>query len=130
MKREKLDTILLICMLFIATLYHLVPPLMSLWATSRAKYNHKVLFNKMMDERVSEEILGHLKILINNYESLQNSDVLRSRDAYELKKAVDDLKICHSKVWRFYTPYFYFMLFGPIYLPVLVYIIKKLKYLF
>lgn len=127
MLREKKEAILLLCSIAIAIAVHMIPVLLSSWIVERSISRHKAMFNLMMrDGSVDPEALRHLKTLINNYESLEDTSILKSTNVAELKEAVENLTPVHRKRFLKYSPKLNMAILGPLLAPSAMFSIKRI----
>lgn len=123
-KQEKL---LLLLAVLIATAIHFLPVLLGEYASERAVRRLKLRFNaELTSGKGCSERLAYLKILINNYASVEDKRIFLEKDPERLRAAVDALEIRSTRRWQRMTPQFYVAVIGPIIMPVMVYAIKGL----
>lgn len=126
MPKSRKEAIILMCSILVAIAIHLGPVLYRSWAIEKSILRHKAVFNQMVqDGTVGREILMYLKILINNYESLDDVSILQSTSADELRKATESLMPVHCVKFLKYSPRLNMIVLGPLLGPPAVFVIKR-----
>lgn len=127
MLKSRKEAIVLLCSIVVAIAIHLSPVLYRSWATERSIRRHKAAFNRMMQEGlVEKDVLMYLKILINNYESLENVSILHSTSVGELREATENLVPVHCVRFLKYSPMLNVVMLGPLLASPTVFAIKRL----
>lgn len=127
MKSKKEDVLVLLFTLLLVTAYCFWPVFIQMYCEEMEIHRLKLLFNRDLEEgNLCPEGLRCLKILINNYTSVQDKKIFGEQDAAMLSRAVDDLKTRHIGEWHFQTPQFQVAILGPTLFPILLYIFKIL----
>ena len=120
------EDIYLILRIAIIIMVYIVIPLTRKELNNELKLKRMKDFNTLLDQnQLSFSILKSLKILIHNYESLDDKNILNSRDEEELTKAVDSLQIKHEKIFLTNTKTLNLLVFGSTLIPTVAYLIKK-----
>lgn len=127
MKTNKKEYIVLIISIISAFLIHLAPFYYHSFILNSKILKAKQSFNDLLkDNSVDTEILKCLKILINNYESLEDESVLNSGNLEELQDAVENIKIqTHDKILK-YSPLMTLSMLGSVTITPIVFSLKKL----
>lgn len=116
----------LLVAVIIATLYHLGHAHYAVYVLEAEKNRLKRAFNtNLQQNRLTKDSAYYLKVLINNYESVQDKSIFNETDSVALRVGIERLVIVHSPVLHLYTPRFQIAILGPILLPIMSYIVKN-----
>lgn len=127
MLKDKKEAMVLLCSIFIAIVIHVGPVFLDSWITERDIFRHKETFNQMMrDGSTKEETLKYLKILINNYESLEDTSILESTNVADLKKVTESLTPVHRTEFLKCSPMMNIAVLGPLLVPSTLFSIKRI----
>lgn len=124
---RQVDALLLLVTVLAVSLWHIVPEIVDEYRRESVIRRYKEGFNRLVDEGEDKEMLKCLKILINNMESVENIEILKSKNKTILKNEISKIKIKHIRMWLWLTPCTYFIILGPLYCSILVYVIKSVK---
>lgn len=125
--QNKSKEIFLLFQIFVALIIHIFWPIILDLNVEKHKKQAMIAFNQeLKSQKTSLEVLSYLKILINNYESLNNTSILNSRDVKELKMACDSLEPIQKKYFLYYSLSFNLAVIGSILVPGLSYSIKRI----
>lgn len=126
MKLGYKDDIMLLIEMFLAIIYHFGKDFVKARIQLMEKKQRMREFNELLDSNLfSLGVLRSLKILIHNYESLENKNILNIRNEEELRRAVDNLKIMHQTIFLKNTVLLNVIVFGATVIPGFVYFIRK-----
>lgn len=126
---HKKEYLLLLAAIALAILAHIGPSLALQYISQYAIKFHKKSFNRMLkDPVVDPRALEYLKILINNYEFVDQKPVLRTLCIEDLENAVKNLKFVYTtkRILKI-SAMMNFCMLGPILISPIVFSIKKLK---
>lgn len=126
MKSKREDVLVLLLTLLLITAYCFCPPFIQMYIEEMEVHELKSLFNRDLERGVCSERMECLKILINNYASVQDKQIFREQDLATLRAAVGNLRIGHANEWQFQTPHFQIAVLGPTLIPIILYIFKSL----
>ena len=116
----------LIVAVLLAAAYWLGPLLMNEYTRESKILVLKRMFNHYLTEGTkSKRALRCLMMLINNYDSVKNKEILFGGDESAWEEAEKTLCIEHRDRWYRWTIHFHTAVIGPIMIPILVYCLKK-----
>lgn len=125
--REKTKEVFLLIEILLAVLWHIGHPLYTQYVIDQRKRNAKITFNALVDSNnTTLDVLKCLRILINNYESLDNVKILECRDLTILSNACDSLIPKQQKIFLFYSTTMNLCTLGAVLLPGLSFVLRKL----
>lgn len=126
MNKTRKDALFLIFQTILAAAYHIGFPILKTYLQQLKKIEKMKEFNNLLDQNlVSFNVLKSLKILIHNFESLENKEILNSSDIKELELAVLNLNVKHQKIFLKSTPTLNLVVIGATVLPCFAYFIKN-----
>ncbi|KAM0681606.1 hypothetical protein GINT2_000119 [Glugoides intestinalis] len=128
MEKEKRRAVVLLIQVLILIVIYIGIPFIERLNVTQKKLHAMVMFNELVDSKVhTNEMLKYLKVLINNFESLTNVEILDSRDLNKLQEECNRLKPNHIQIFLYYSTKMNLAILGSILLPGLSYAFKTLK---
>jgi len=126
-KELHLRELFLLLQIILVVAWHLGYPLYSEYILDQKKKLAKVAFNNLVDENgLPADVLRCLKILINNYESLTDVEILNSRNIEVLEPACNGLIPAHKRIFLHYSNSMNMSIMGSILLPAVSFTLKSL----